>query len=67
MTDATLHTHQAHHALALVMGGCRLPDVVAVLVAVHGMERDAAEVEALEAAEFAMTHYGVMGNELARL
>lgn len=67
MTDATLHTNHAHQALALVMAGCRLPDVVAVLVTVHGMERAAATAEALDAAQFAMTHYGVMLNELARL
>jgi hypothetical protein len=67
MTDSATHTRQAHHALALVMNGCRLPDVVAILVGIDGLSREQACAQALAAADFAATHYGLFLNEHAGL
>jgi hypothetical protein len=57
MTDSATDSRHAHHALSLVMNGCRLQDVVAILVGM-GVSREQASAEALDAAQFAMAHYG---------
>lgn len=57
MTDAATSSHHAHHALSLVMSGCGLPEVAAVLVGM-GLSRKEANGEALAAAQFAMARYG---------
>jgi hypothetical protein len=57
MTELATHSHHAHHALSLVMCGCGLPEVAAVLMGM-GLSRDEANAEALAAAQFAMAHYG---------
>ena len=67
MDDHALHSNHAHHALAMVMSGLRPQDVVALLIGLHGMGRAEAMQEAAEAAQFAMTHYGVVNDELACL
>ena len=57
MTHSATASHLAHHALSMVMSGCRLPDVATVLVGM-GLSRAEANAEALAAAQFAMAHYG---------
>jgi hypothetical protein len=57
VTDLATHSQHAHHALSLVMNGCALSEVAAVLVGM-GLSRDEANAEALAAAQFAMAHYG---------
>jgi hypothetical protein len=57
MTVSASHSSPAHHALSLVMSGCRLADAAAVLLGM-GLSREEANAEVLAAAQFAMAHYG---------